>query len=59
MTTKRYADGVKQNGWRAFNGKLWQRNYFEHIVRGEEDLNRIRTYIMDNPRKWEEDDYHV
>lgn len=33
MTTKRYTDCVKQNGWPPFSGKLWQRNYWEHIVR--------------------------
>jgi putative transposase len=35
---------------------LWQRDYYEHIVRDEEDLSRIRQYIVDNPVKWEEDD---
>ncbi|MBM4169554.1 MAG: transposase [Ignavibacteria bacterium] len=31
---------------------LWQRNYFEHIIRDERDLNRIRQYIIDNPTRW-------
>jgi REP element-mobilizing transposase RayT len=35
---------------------LWQRNYYEHVVRDEEDLNRIREYIQDNPRRWIEDE---
>ena len=34
---------------------LWQRDYYEHIVRDEDDLNRIRQYIIDNPVTWEED----
>ena len=35
---------------------LWQRNYWEHVVRDEEDLNhRIRQYIRENPAKWTED----
>lgn len=34
---------------------LWQRNYYEHIVRDEEALNRIRQYIADNPAQWEFD----
>ena len=34
---------------------LWQRNYYEHIVRDEESLNRIRQYITDNPAQWEFD----
>ena len=49
MTTKRYADGVKQSGWPSFPGKLWQRNYWEHIIRDEMELNRIREYIHINP----------
>ncbi len=37
--------------------KLWQRNYWEHIIRDENELNRIRQYIKNNPLKWD-DDYH-
>ncbi len=37
------------------NQPLWQRNYYEHIIRDEEDLNRIREYILSNPRRWSED----
>ena len=59
MTTKRYADGVKQNGWTAFPGRLWQRNYWEHIIRNESELNRIREYIHNNPAKWELDKLFV
>ena len=35
--------------------RLWQRNYYEHVVRGEEDMDRIRAYIRDNPLQWEFD----
>ena len=52
MTTKRYIDGVKQFGWTPFRGRLWQRNYYEHIIRNEESLNRIREYILTNPMRW-------
>ena len=55
MTTKRYTDGVKQSGWPPYPGKLWQRNYYEHIIRNENELNRIREYIQSNPLKWEFD----
>ncbi len=34
---------------------FWQRNYWEHVVRDEIDLNRIRQYIASNPRRWHED----
>jgi len=30
----------------------WQRNYYEHIVRNEESLNKIREYIINNPERW-------
>jgi len=55
LTTSRYVDGVKQLGWEAFHGRLWQRNYYEHIIRNEESLNRIRRYILDNPGRWSHD----
>jgi len=34
---------------------VWQRNYYEHVIRSEESLNRIREYIADNPIRWEFD----
>lgn len=34
---------------------VWQRNYYEHIVRGDNDLNRIREYIHGNPLNWDGD----
>ncbi|MBI1746932.1 MAG: hypothetical protein HYR55_10140 [Acidobacteria bacterium] len=43
---------MKTKGWLAFLGRLWQRNFYEHIIRNEESLNRIRQYIMDNPARW-------
>jgi len=55
MTTNEYMRHAKQNRWRPFNGKLWQRNYYEHIIRNENDLNQIREYIINNPLKWELD----
>ncbi len=45
MTTNEYLRGVKTSGWAPFQGRLWQRNYYEHIIRDEESLNRIRQYI--------------
>jgi REP element-mobilizing transposase RayT len=36
--------------------KLWQRNYWEHVIRDENELNRIREYIMNNPLQWELDE---
>jgi putative transposase len=56
MTTVDYIRGVKAKGWPKFRWKLWQRNYYEHVVRDETELNRIRQYIDDNPAQWEFDD---
>jgi len=36
----------------------WQANYYEHVIRNEKDLERIRTYIMNNPWKWRNDEYY-
>ena len=55
MTTNEYIRGVKQSGWPPFAGKLWQRNYYEHIIRDQPDYERIANYIASNPSKWETD----
>jgi REP-associated tyrosine transposase len=34
---------------------LWQRNYYEHVIRDGEDLAGVRTYIADNPLRWDQD----
>ena len=34
---------------------FWQRNYYEHIIRNQKDLDRIREYIENNPLKWKLD----
>ena len=36
-------------------GALWQRGYYEHVIRNEEALNRIRDYIAHNPARWADD----
>lgn len=38
---------------------VWQRNYHDHIIRDETELNNLRAYIADNPRRWTEDRYHI
>jgi len=58
MSTNEYIRSVKQHGWQPFFGRLWQRNYWEHIVRDESELNRIREYIATNPVRWEMDRLH-
>jgi len=52
MTTNEYICGIKTLRWVPFHGRLWQRNYYEHIIRNEESLPRVRQYITDNPVRW-------
>ena len=58
LTTNAYITGVKNHGWPPFSGRLWQRNYYERIIRDERELSHIREYIIDNPAKWDEDENH-
>jgi len=55
LTAHEYIMGVKNNGWKSFDKRLWQRNYYEHIIRNESDLNKIREYIKNNPLFWLKD----
>jgi REP element-mobilizing transposase RayT len=55
MTTNEYIRGVKSSGWQRIRGQLWQRNYYDHIIRDDDSLTRIRQYIIDNPAQWESD----
>jgi len=58
MSTNEYIKNVKSKNWPSFNTRLWQRNFYEHIIRDESDLNRIREYITNNPANWEKDEYY-
>lgn len=58
MTTNAYIRGVKEQGWPPFFGKLWQRNYYEQIIRNERHATAVRQYIHNNPANWEADDLH-
>ena len=40
-----------------YMGKLWQRNYWEHIIRDEESYQRIANYIINNPINWKNDKF--
>jgi REP element-mobilizing transposase RayT len=55
MATNDYIRGVKESAWPPFRKRLWQRNYYEHIIRGESSLRRIQEYIVNNPQQWELD----
>ena len=55
LTTARYRREVRDSGWQPFAGRLWQRNYYEHVIRDEDELDRVRQYIAENPLRWDED----
>jgi uncharacterized protein (TIGR00252 family) len=55
MTTNEYIHGVKEHGWPQFKGSLWQRSFYDHVIRDESSLNRIREYISTNPLRWDLD----
>jgi REP element-mobilizing transposase RayT len=52
MTTNEYIRNVKSNGWKPFDKKLWQRNYYEHVIRDKKSYQRIKNYIINNPTNW-------
>ncbi|MCR5042013.1 MAG: transposase [Clostridia bacterium] len=57
-TTNDYINGVKSGLYEPFEGRLWQRNYYEHIIRGERDYAEIRYYIETNPERWATDQFY-
>ena len=58
MTTNEYIRGVKTLGWQRFDKKLWQRDYWERIIRDEQSYQRIANYIINNPANWKNDKFH-
>lgn len=59
IVTVEYIHGVKNLGWKPFNGKLWQRNYYERIIRDEQSYLNITEYIKNNPAKWIDDKFYM
>ncbi|MHA1569192.1 MAG: transposase [Alphaproteobacteria bacterium] len=56
MSANAYIRGMRENRWPVLSGRLWQRNYYDHIIRDDDDLNRVREYIIDNPVNWHKDE---
>ena len=52
QTTNEYIKGVKSGIYKPFDKHFWQRGYYEHIIRNQQDLDEIRNYIENNPAKW-------
>ena len=55
MITSKQINILRNSQW----NKLWQPNYYDRIIRNEDELTRIRKYIIENPLKWELDKDNV
>jgi REP element-mobilizing transposase RayT len=55
MSTNEYIRCVKKLSWDGFDGSLWQRSYYDHIIRNSRELEAIRLYIQANPMNWMKD----
>ncbi len=58
-TTLEYIKMVKNNELPNFDKRIWQRNYYENIIRNDEIHQKIIEYIENNPLKWENDKYYT
>ena len=52
MTTNEYIRHVKEGLYRPYNKIMWQRSFFDHIIRNQDDLRETRKYIVNNPLTW-------
>jgi REP element-mobilizing transposase RayT len=54
-----YIDGVKAGEYPTFDKAIWQKSFYDHIIRDENEYLRIWEYIDENLLKWETDEYYV
>lgn len=54
LVFKTYLNWIETNNVQK-QAKFWQANYYEHIIRNEQELNAIREYIIENPHNWHMD----
>ena len=59
MTTNEYIRNINNNQWIPFNKRLWQLNYYEHIIRNQHSYEEISDYIITNPLRWEKDQLFI
>jgi REP element-mobilizing transposase RayT len=52
LTTRKYVDHVRRSGWPRFAGRLWQRDFHDHVIRSDGSRDAIRRYIAENPARW-------
>jgi len=53
-TTNKYIQGVKEHNWPAYHDRLWQRPFYDRVIRNENELDKLREYIHHNVSKWME-----
>ena len=59
ITTTEYIKKMEEDDWPRFRGRLWHRNYYEHIIRNEKEYCLIRRYIRNNPVNWKKDKENI
>ena len=55
----RFVSSIKRFTNRSCGIRLWQKSYYDHIIRDEADYLKHLQYIEDNPAKWLEDQYYM
>jgi putative transposase len=51
VTTQAYIRGVHEQSWSAFEKRLWQRSYWDRVIRDDRELEETRNYILENPAR--------
>ena len=59
ISTIEYIRMVKTGIVPPFEKRVWQRSFYDHVIRDEDDYLRIAEYVLENPAKWMEDRYYV
>jgi putative transposase len=49
ISTNRYIRGVHEQSWMPFEKRLWQRNYWDRVIRDDRELEETRKYVLENP----------
>lgn len=52
MSTNEFIRGIKLGKWDHFNKHLWQRSYYDHVIRKLSNISEVREYIENNPLRW-------
>jgi putative transposase len=58
ICTNEYIRGVQKQRWEKFDQSIWQKSFYDHVIRNDQDLLRIQEYIVNNPLQWAMDEEH-